>query len=155
MSQEPRLNYYAAAPKSAMALATFSKVAAPSIDARLRELVNLRVSLINGCAFCLDMHTHALAKMGVDPRAIATVGGWREAHRFFSARERAALAWAEAVNAVPHRSPSDAEFAEMREHFKEGEIAELTFAIVAIRGWNMLNASFHTPVPEQPYAANE
>jgi AhpD family alkylhydroperoxidase len=155
MSQEPRLNYYVAAPKSAQALATFSKVAAPSLEPRLRELVNLRVSQINGCAFCLDMHAHALAKMGVDARAIATVAGWREAHRFFSPRERAALAWAEAVNAVPHRTPSDAEFGELREHFKEGEIAELTFAVVAIRGWNMLNASFHTPVPEVPYTVNE
>ena len=155
MSHEPRLNYYAAAPKAATALATFSAAAAPNLEPRLRELVNLRVSQINGCAFCLDMHAHALAKMGVDSRTIATVAGWREAHRFFSARERAALAWAESVNAVPHRTPSDAEFADMRENFKEGEIAELTFAIAAIRGWNMLNASFHTPVPEQPYVGNE
>jgi AhpD family alkylhydroperoxidase len=152
MSHAPRLNYYAAAPKSAQALVTFSKAAAPSLEPRLRELVNLRVSQINGCAFCLDMHAHALAKMGVDARAIATVAGWREARRFFSARECAALAWAEAVNAVPHRTPSDAEWGELREYFKEPEIAELTFAIGAIRAWNMLNASFHTEVPEQPYA---
>ena len=151
MSNQPRLNYHAAAPKAAQALVAFSQAAAPSLDARLRELVNLRVSQINGCAFCLDMHAAALAKQGVDPRHIATVAGWREAARFFSARERAALAWAEAVNAVPHRTPSDAEFGEMREHFKDNEIAELTFAIGAIRAWNMLNASFHMPVPEKPY----
>jgi AhpD family alkylhydroperoxidase len=155
MSQEPRLNYYAAAPKSAQAAATFSGAAAPNLEPRLRELVNLRVSQINGCAFCLDMHAHALARMGVDSRTLATVAGWREAHRFFSPRERAALAWAESVNAVPHRTPSDAEFAELREHFKDNEIAELTFAIGAIRMWNMLNASFHTPVPEKPYLASE
>jgi AhpD family alkylhydroperoxidase len=155
MSQEPRLNYYAAAPKSAQALATFSAAAAPSLEPRLRELVNLRVSQINGCALCMDMHAHALARQGVDARTLATVAGWREAHRFFSPRERAALAWAEAVNAVPQRTPSDAEFAALREQFKENEIAELTFAIGAIRAWNMLNASFHTPVPEVPYAVNE
>jgi AhpD family alkylhydroperoxidase len=151
MSNEPRLNYQAAAPKATQALVAFSMAAAPSIDARLRELVNLRVSLINGCALCMDMHAASLLKQGVDPRHIHTVAGWREAHRFFTPRERAALAWAEAVNAVPHRTPSDAEFADMREHFKESEIAELTFAVAAIRAWNMLNASFHMPVPEKPY----
>jgi AhpD family alkylhydroperoxidase len=155
MSHEPRINYYAAAPKSAQALAVFSAAAAPSLDARLRELVNLRVSQINGCAFCLDMHAHALARMGVDARTLATVAGWREARRFFSPRECAALAWAEAVNAVPHRTPSDTEFGELREQFKDSEIAELTFAIGAIRAWNMLNASFHTPVPEVPYVGKE
>jgi len=152
---QPRLNYQAAALKSTQALATFSMTAAPNIDARLRELVNLRVSQVNGCAFCMDMHAHALSKMGVDQRAINTVAGWREASRFFSPRDQAALAWAEAVNAVPHRSPSDDEFREMREHFKDGEIAEITYAITAIRAWNMLNASFHMPVPEQPYAGKE
>src|SRR3569832_2190070 len=147
MSQ-PRLNYNSAASMSAQALLAYSMAAAPDIDARLRELVNLRVSQINGCAFCKDMHAHALAKMGVAQRAINTIAGWREASRFFSPRDQAALAWAEAVNAVPHRSPSDAEFGQIREHFKDGEIAELTFAITTNRAWNMLNASFHMPVPE-------
>jgi AhpD family alkylhydroperoxidase len=155
MSHEPRLNYYAAAPKSAQALVTFSAAAAPSLEPRLRELVNLRVSQINGCAFCMDMHAHALSRQGVDARALNTMAGWREARRFFSPRECAALAWAESVNAVPHRSPSDAEFSELREHFKDPEIAELTFAIGAIRAWNMINASFHTPVPEAPYVGKE
>src|SRR5256885_17084602 len=121
MSQQPRLNYYEAAPKSAQALVQFSMAAAPSLEPRLRELVNLRVSQINGCAFCLDMHSHALARMGVDARTLATVAGWREAQRFFSPRERAALAWAEAVNAVPQRAPSDADFGALREHFKDVE----------------------------------
>ena len=156
MSQSgPRLNYQAAALKSAQALATYSAAAAPNIDARLHELVNLRVSQVNGCAFCMDMLSHALAKMGVDQRAINTVGGWREASRFFSPRDQAALAWAEAVNAVPHRAPTDAELRDMREHFKDGEIAEITHAVCAIRAWNMLNASFHMPVPEQPYVGKE
>lgn len=155
MSHEPRLNYYAAAPKSAQLLTAFSTQCAPSLEPRLRELVNLRVSQINGCAFCLDMHAAALLKQGVDPRHVNTVAGWREARRFFSPRECAALAWAEAVNAIPNRTPSDAEFAELREHFKDSEIAELTFAIGAIRTWNALNASFHTQVPDRPYVAHE
>jgi AhpD family alkylhydroperoxidase len=152
---QPRLAYQSAAAKSTQALVAFSMAAAPSLDLRLRELVNLRVSQINGCAFCMDMHAAALIKHGVDPRHLHTVAGWREAQRFFSARERAALAWAEAVNAVPHRTPSDDEFRDMRENFKDSEIAELTFAIGAIRAWNMLNASFHMPVPEKPYGVTE
>ena len=86
-------------------------------------------------------------------RHVNAVAGWREAHRFFDARERAALNWAEAVNAVPHRVPSDADLEEARRHFSDAEIAELTFAVGAIRSWNMLNASFQMPVPETPYVA--
>jgi AhpD family alkylhydroperoxidase len=148
-----RLNYHALAPKSAKFLATFSHNAAPSIEPRLRELVNLRISQINGCAFCIDMHWADLIKQGADARHLNAVAGWREAARFFSERERAALNWAEAVNAVPHRAPSDADFDLAKQHLSEAELAELTFAVGAIRAWNMLNASFHMPVPEVPYSA--
>ena len=153
MNQAPRLDYQAAASRATKALVTFSRTAAPSIDARLRDLVNLRISQINGCAFCIDMHAAALLKLDVDPRHLHVLAGWREAPRFFSDRDRAALAWAEAVNALPHATPSDAVFEEARRHLSDGELAELTFAIGAIRAWNMLNASFHMPVPERPYVA--
>ena len=82
------------------------------------------------------------------------LAGWREAGGLFSDRDRAALAWVEAVNAVPHRAPSDAEFEEARKQFSDQELAELTFIVGAIRAWNMLNASFHMPVPQQPYEAH-
>ena len=154
MSREPRLNA-TAAPKSLQALLTFSRNAAPSIEPRLRELINLRVSQINGCAFCMDMHAAALVRSGVEQRILNVVAGWREAQRLFNDRERAALAWAESVNAVPHRTPSDEEFEAMRKHFSDQEIAEITVAIGAIRTFNMVNASFHTPVPETPYVAAE
>lgn len=150
---EPRLNYHALAPKAAKALVAFSASAGASLGLRLRELVNLRISQINGCAFCIDMHGTALMRDGMEPRHVNAVAGWREAHRFFDARERAALNWAEAVNAVPHRGPSDADLEELRRHFSDTEIAELTFAVGAIRAWNMLNASFQMPVPEEPYVA--
>lgn len=81
------------------------------------------------------------------------MAGWREAARFFSEADRAAFNWAEAVNAVPQRTPSDADFAAVKQHFSDEQIADLTFAVGAIRSWNMLNASFHMPVPETPYAA--
>lgn len=153
MDSQPRLAYHSLAPAAAKALTAFSRAAAPTLDKRLHELVNLRISQINGCAFCMDMHAAALQKMDVDPRALNVLAGWREAHRFFSERDRAALAWAEAVNAVPHRAPSDAEFEEARRHLSDTELAELTFVVGAIRAWNMLNASFHMPVPPQPYLA--
>ena len=153
MESQPRVAYQALAPRSTQALVAFSRAAAPSLDRRLHELVNLRISQVNGCAFCMDMHAAALLKMEVDPRALHVLAGWREAPRFFSEQDRAALAWAEAVNAVPQRSPSDAEFEEARRHFSDEELAELTFAVGAIRAWNMLNASFHLPVPARPYLA--
>jgi AhpD family alkylhydroperoxidase len=146
-----RLDYHALAPKSARLLAQLSH--ATTLDKRLRELVNLRISQINGCAFCIDMHWADLVKQGMDPRHINALAGWREAQRFFSDKERAAFAWAEAVNAVPHRAPSDEEFQEMKRYYSDTEIAEITFAVGAIRAWNMLNASFHMPVPEVPYSA--
>ena len=149
----PRIDFHAAAPKAARALGQFSWAAGSSLDKRLKELVNLRISQINGCAFCIDMHWADLLKQGVDARHVNAVAGWREAHRFFDARDRAALAWAEAVNAVPHRTPSDAEFEAVKQHFSDAEIADLSFSVAAIRGWNMLNASFHMPVPEAPYVA--
>jgi len=152
MTHGPRLDYHQLDARSTKALAQLSAVAGAGLDRRLRELVNLRVSQINGCAFCIDMHWADLVKQGVEPRQINAVAGWREAALFFDDRERAAFAWAEAVNAVPHRTPSDDEFAAMKRHFSEAQIAGLTFAIGAIRAWNMLNASFHTPVPEVPYS---
>ncbi|WPG41263.1 carboxymuconolactone decarboxylase family protein [Variovorax sp. EBFNA2] len=148
----PRFNYHALAPKAARAGTQFSQVAGSTLDRRLRELVNLRISQINGCAFCIDMHWTDLLKQGVEPRHVNAVAGWLEASRFFSDAECAALNWAEAVNAIPHRAPSDADFEAVRRHLSDAQIADLTFQVGAIRSWNMLNASFHTQVPETPYA---
>jgi AhpD family alkylhydroperoxidase len=149
----PRLNYHALAPKAAKALSQLSASAGSTLDKRVKELVNLRISQINGCAFCIDMHWADLVKQGLEPRQINAVAGWREAHRFFDDKQRAALNWAEAVNAIPHRVPDDYAFEEMKRHFSDNEITELTFSVGAIRVWNMLNVSFHTPVPESPYVA--
>ena len=147
----PRLHYHALAPRTAKALAQLSHAAGSALQPRLRELVNLRISQINHCAFCIDMHWADLVRQGMDVRHINALAGWREAGRFFSDAECAALNWAEAVNAVPHRAPSDDDFARMQRHFSDADIAELTFAVGAIRSWNMLNASFHLPVPEAPF----
>lgn len=147
----PRLDYYTLAPQSAKALGRASFTAGCTLDKRLKELVNLRISQINGCAFCIDMHWADLIRQGADPRHINALSGWREATCFFSEPERAALNWAEAVNALPQRSPSDEDFELARQHFSDEAIVELTFVVGTIRAWNMLNASFHTQVPETPY----
>ena len=120
-----------------------------SLGAHLAELVFLRVSQINGCGVCVDMHWRALIKEGMDPRHLNAVAAFREAP-FFSERERAALQWAEAVNAIPLRQPTDAEFAALQEQFSPQEIAELSYAIAAIRGWNGINVSLRSPIPEHP-----
>jgi AhpD family alkylhydroperoxidase len=155
MTHDARIIYAKAAPAPFQALLAFSRGAAPSLEPRLRELINLRISQINGCAFCMDMHAAALERMGVPQRVLNVVAGWREAARLFSEPERAALAWAEAVNAIPHRVASDEEFQQVRAHFSEAQVAEITFVVGAIRAFNMLNASFRTPVPEKPYVATE
>lgn len=155
MTHQARVNYAAVAAKPTHALLTFSKAAAPGIEPRLGELLNLRVSQVNGCALCLDMHAAALLRLGAPARQLHALAGWRDAERLFDARERAALAWAESVNAIPQRTPSDAEFDWMRAHFSDTEIAEITFAVAAIRAWNMLNVSLHMPVPETPYVVND
>ncbi|WP_206956418.1 carboxymuconolactone decarboxylase family protein [Trinickia acidisoli] len=114
---------------------------------RLVDLVLLRVSQINGCAYCIDMHWRDLIKLGADPRHLNAVTGWREAP-FFDERERAALEWSELVTGVPYTDPSDEAFVRLREQFTDEEIAELGFVIATITAWNVLNVSFRNPLPE-------
>jgi len=150
MSHTARLPFYSLAPKSLQAMIALSKsVSQGSLGERLVELVNLRVSQVNGCGVCVDMHWRFLLKMGADPRHLNAVAGWREAP-FFSARERAALAWADALNTLPRRDTTDDVYGELREHFSESEIVELSYGIAAIRGWNVLNISLRNQIPEQP-----
>lgn len=150
MSHEARLNFHQFAHPSLHAMIALSQsVKKSSLGPRLVELVNLRVSQINGCGVCIDMHWRDLIKQEADPRHLNAVAGWREAP-FFSGRERAALRWAEAVNAIPASSPSDEDFAELRAHFSDNEIAELGYAIAVIKGWNTLNVSLRNQIPEVP-----
>lgn len=116
---------------------------------RLIELINLRVSQINGCGVCIDMHWRDLIKQGADPRHLNSIAGWRESP-FFDDRERAALGWAEAVNALPQKDDTDAAFRELKEHFNDEEIAQMGYAISVIRGWNSLNLSLRNQIPEVP-----
>jgi AhpD family alkylhydroperoxidase len=147
MTHQARLPYPKLAPKAFQAMYALSNaIRRDLLGARLVELVFMRVSQVNGCAYCMDMHWSDLVKLGMDPRHINAVAGWREAP-FFTERERAALHWAETVTSVPQRDPSDADFAALREHFSDEEIAELGFAIATITGWNLLSISFRNPLP--------
>src|SRR5690242_16357360 len=123
-----------------------------SVGPRLLELVFLRVSQINGCAFCIDMHVRNLLSAGEDLQRISLLPAWREAE-CFNVRERAALDWAEHVNALDDDKALDACFVALDRQFSEREIAELTFAVAAIRTWNALNVSLRTPVERKPLAA--
>jgi AhpD family alkylhydroperoxidase len=110
------------------------------------ELIFLRVSQINGCAFCLDMHASALRKAGVEPRKIDTVAGWRDS-RFFDARESVALAWAEQLTTLPTGAPAEATYEALKEHFDEHGIAELTMAVATINAWNRLGVGMQPILP--------
>ncbi|SFU91096.1 carboxymuconolactone decarboxylase family protein [Pseudoduganella namucuonensis] len=150
MSQTARVPFFQLAPASLKAMVNLSAtVKQSSLGARLVELINLRVSQINGCGVCIDMHWRDLVKQGADYRHLNAIAGWREAP-FFSARERAALGWAEAVNALAHRDDTDTAYAELREHFNETEVAEMGYAISVIKGWNLLNLSLRNQIPEVP-----
>ncbi|HEU4842843.1 MAG TPA: carboxymuconolactone decarboxylase family protein [Burkholderiaceae bacterium] len=146
----PRIPFFTLAPANMKAMINLStSVKQSSLGARLVELVHLRISQINGCGVCIDMHWRDLIGQDVNPRHLNAVAGWREAP-FFSPRERAALGWAEAVNALPQRDDTDAAFADVQQHFSQNEIAELSFAVAAIRGWNMLNLALRNQIPEVP-----
>ena len=148
MSAEQRLDYPAAAPEAYRAmLALTQAVKRSGLGEQFLELVFLRCSQINGCAFCLDMHGTALRQAGESPARLDMLAGWREAGPVFTKRERAALAAAEALTRVAEHGLPDAAYGELREHFSEAEIANLVFAIAAINGWNRLAVGFHaTPL---------
>jgi AhpD family alkylhydroperoxidase len=150
MSHAARLPFFTLAPASLKAFIHLSgTIKQSSLGQRLVELVFLRVSQINGCGVCIDMHWRDLIKQDVNPRHLNAIAGWREAP-FFSDRERAALGWAEAVNALPHRDDTDGAYATLALHFNPTEIAELTYAVATIRGWNVINLSLRNQIPEVP-----
>jgi AhpD family alkylhydroperoxidase len=113
------------------------------LDRSLLDLVRLRVSQINGCAMCIDMHSKDLRAAGETEQRLYALVAWRETP-FFDDRERSALAWAEAVTLVAEQGVSDELFREAREHFTEDELLHLTLAVVSINGWNRLNVAFRT-----------
>lgn len=114
------------------------------LGVNLIELISMRASQINGCAFCLALHAKTLREAGAREDRLAVLAAWRETD-WFTERERAALAWTEAVTTLENREVPDDVYAQARAEFSEQELADLTLAVVAINGWNRLNIAFHNP----------
>lgn len=125
-------------------LALQKEVEASGIDHTTLELMKIRASQINGCAYCIDMHTKDARAMGETEQRIYALNAWRETG-FFTDRERAALEWTETVTRIGDTHVPDEVFERARRHFSEAELVALTFALVAINGWNRLATSFRMP----------
>ena len=148
---KPRMNYYQAAPDTIKALmALEAQIQSTGLEKSLIELVKIRASQINGCAYCLDMHVRDLRKEGEGWQRINSLPTWREMS-FYDARERAALAWAESLTRMADRHDArDAEYEALKAAFSDLEIAELTVAVAQINSWNRMNVAMHVPVPVKP-----
>ena len=139
---EQRLDLYKASPDAIKALVALeAAVSKLGIDPALQELVRLRASQINGCAFCVDLHSSDARKKGETERRLHAVTVWRETP-FFTPRERAALAWTEAVTLIADTHAPDDVHAELAAHFSEAERVNLTLAIGLINIWNRLAIGF-------------
>ncbi|MGJ4858744.1 carboxymuconolactone decarboxylase family protein [Labrys sp. KB_33_2] len=142
----PRLDYNAAAPAGMKALGGVYGYVSQSLPRMLVNLVYLRISLINGCAYCIDMHSRDLTKDGLPQEKLVLVPVWHEAGDLFSQQEKAALRWAETVTRVAETAVPEAEFEAVRAVFSEKEVADLTIAIGLMNTYNRLAISFrNTP----------
>ena len=142
-----RIPFYRVAPGAVEAMRGLEAyVRASGLEPRLLELVKTRVSQINGCAYCLDMHTQEARAHGESERRLHALAAWREAP-FYTPHERAALAWAEALTLVHQGHVPHDVYEEARRHFTERELVDLSLAIVAINGWNRLAIAFRYPEP--------
>ena len=143
---QERIRYAQAYPDAVKAMLVLTQaVEKTGLPPQLVELVDYRVSQINGCAYCLDMHSKDLRAHGESEQRLYMISAWREAEHLYSKRERAALAWAEAVTKLDNQQVSDAVYDMASGEFSEAELTQLTLAIVAINGWNRFNVAFHTP----------
>ena len=149
-----RLNYGKAAPGVYEAMDALDQyLSRCSLDDKLLNLVRLRASQINGCAYCVDMHWKDLRASGEPEQRLYGLDAWRESP-YYRERERAALTWTEAVTLVAEDHVPDAVYEEARQHFNERELSDLTLAIAAINAWNRLSiAARLTPGTYQPAAA--
>lgn len=138
----PRVNYAEVAPHAFKAMLGLEKALGESqLEKSLHELVKIRASQLNGCAYCIDMHTADAIKLGETPRRIFALSAWHETP-FFSERERAALLWTETLTLLAERGAPDDVYSQVAEHFSDREMADLTFAIATINAWNRFGVGF-------------
>jgi AhpD family alkylhydroperoxidase len=149
-----RLNYAHASPGAVHAMLQLEGyVRECGLERTLLELVRMRASQINGCGYCLDMHSKDARAAGESEQRLYLLPAWREAP-FYSERERAALAWTEVVTAISVKDVPDELYQEARAQFSDEELVDLTMAVVAINGWNRLAIAFRAEVGSyQPPAA--
>jgi AhpD family alkylhydroperoxidase len=137
-----RIDFYTASKEALSAMIALEKAGAGlGIDPRLLDLVKLRASQINGCAFCIDMHTSDARKAGESERRLATVSAWRETP-FFTERERAALAWTESLTNIAQTHAPDEDYEALAAQFNPKEMTDLTLAIATINAWNRFAIGF-------------
>jgi AhpD family alkylhydroperoxidase len=142
---EQRVDYARVAPGTLQAMLGLTKYLSQSgLEQELQDLVHLRASQINGCAYCIDMHWKDLRAEGVDEQKLYGLDAWEESP-YYTDRERAALAWTEAVTRLDDRHVSDPVYQVARRFFSEKELADLTLCVVAINGWNRLNIALRMP----------
>ena len=150
---KPRINFYLAAPEIIKALtAVETQIQSSGLEQSLIELVRTRASQVNGCAFCINMHTQDARKQGETEQRLYLLNAWREAP-LYTDRERAALAWTEAVTLISATHAPDDVYDEVRKHFSEAETVNLTMLIATINAWNRLAISFRTVPPVKAKAA--
>lgn len=141
---EQRINYQEKAPGALKRMMGLEKYVADSdLEESLCELVKMRASQINGCAYCLDMHSKDARAAGETGQRLYALNAWRETD-FYSERERAALAWTEELTEISENEVSDELYETVREHFDEEELVALTILVIAINGWNRLAIGFRT-----------
>ena len=139
---QPRLDYMKAAPEAAKAMIQLETVVRHSgIDPKLLELIKIRASQLNGCAFCIDMHTKDARAEGETEQRIYELDAWRETS-FYTEKERAVLAWTEALTNIQQGHAPDAVYQELSRHFNEAEQVNLTLAITTINMWNRIAIGF-------------
>jgi AhpD family alkylhydroperoxidase len=151
---DQRINYSKIAPEGAAILVKLETyIRSTGLEPELIELVKLRSSQINGCAYCIDMHTKDARNEGESEQRLYGLSAWRETP-FYSERERVALAWTEAVTKIGENHVPDEIYNQVRMHFSEKELVDLTLTVIAINSWNRLAISFRTPpgsyLPDHP-----
>lgn len=147
---EPRLDYFSRAPELMRAVLAMNRAVDDcGLEPGLMHLIKLRASQINGCSYCVDMHAHEARRDGESEQRLHLVAAWRDSP-LFTARERAAFAWTEAVTLIAQGGVSDTLYAQALEHFSESELVKLTVAVAMINTWNRLSVSFLSLHPVRP-----
>jgi AhpD family alkylhydroperoxidase len=143
---EQRMRLDAVAPEAMKAMLELEKYVRKSVDKTLLELIKLRASVLNGCAYCVDMHSTDALREGEQARRLFAVSAWRESP-FFTTKERTALALTDAVTKLGEAGVPDALWSEAKSTWSEKELADVLMAIVTINGWNRIAVTTHAQPP--------